>query len=348
MTRTLIIDRRFRGVGRICLVSGTTNPVVKGKYERMLVALYDDGKVDILRAIRDRVLTFADAHDAYRRRAMHELATGDTAQELQKAWAAWVKGADASEKHRISLGMSGKYLKRADGKARVGDLPRLLRKLRETLGAEHPRSFNLLRAAVSAFVRDTLSRAHPLYASCTAVPTRTVKRKRKGRPLSVEQLQNYFGFPAAEPVGEIAWWMATTGMGAQEFWGEWSVNRDASCIHIEGTKREGRVRDVPLVLLPARPAVHRQTFEKKFRDRTMRAFQPYDLRRTYANLLELAGIPRTRRRLYMGHGASSVTDLYEHHEVRRFLIEDADRLAKILPQASVKAHVIPLRKQRGA
>ena len=47
-----------------------------------------------------------------------------------------------------------------------------------------------------------------------------------------------------------------------------------------------------------------------------------------ANLLEAAGTPRTRRRLYRGHGAQDVGDLYEAHEVAAFLAEDAARLNK--------------------
>jgi integrase len=58
--------------------------------------------------------------------------------------------------------------------------------------------------------------------------------------------------------------------------------------------------------------------------------RPYDLRRTYANWLEAAGVPRTRRKMYMGHGASDVTDLYERHEVERFLAEDAERLRRFV------------------
>lgn len=50
--------------------------------------------------------------------------------------------------------------------------------------------------------------------------------------------------------------------------------------------------------------------------------------------MEEAGIPRTRRRLYMGHGAKDVTDLYERHDVMAFLLEDRDRLAKFLNEES--------------
>jgi len=41
-----------------------------------------------------------------------------------------------------------------------------------------------------------------------------------------------------------------------------------------------------------------------------------DARRTYANLLEAAGIPRTRKRMYVGHGVRDVTEQYERHAAR--------------------------------
>jgi hypothetical protein len=46
--------------------------------------------------------------------------------------------------------------------------------------------------------------------------------------------------------------------------------------------------------------------------------------------MEQAGIPRTRRRLYLGHGVRSVTDLYERHQVDAFLADDAAKLRAFL------------------
>jgi hypothetical protein len=49
--------------------------------------------------------------------------------------------------------------------------------------------------------------------------------------------------------------------------------------------------------------------------------------------MEEAGIPRTRRRLYLGHGAKDVTDLYEVHDVTAYLAEDAARLGRYLDES---------------
>lgn len=330
--QTRIIDRNFRGVGRIKRATGTTEPKIVRQYGRMLDAFRDDGRVDLLRSIRDGVLTLAQAYDAHRRGTLAELATGETAKPLQEAYAAWLKGLivgrDISEKHKGSFVTSGRYFAKADKRAHVADLPRLLRKMRETLGAEHPRSFNLARSAASKFVRSTLTKAHPLYLAVNAVEKRKEGAKRKGKPLSLVQMRNWFPSPESDPLDDIAWGMVTTGMHESEYWGAWSVGRGK--LHIDGTKRAGRDRDVPLVRAPSAPTIHPRTFTDNLRDRTNRQIQPYDLRRTYAHWLESAGIPRTRRKLYMGHGAQDVTDLYERHEVEAFLADDAKRLADFL------------------
>ena len=46
--------------------------------------------------------------------------------------------------------------------------------------------------------------------------------------------------------------------------------------------------------------------------------------------MEEAGIQRTRRKMYHGHGVKDVTELYERHEVAAFLDSDADLLRQHL------------------
>lgn len=322
---TLTIDRVFKGVGRIKRRSGTTVPVVKRKLDRMLSALYEDGRLDILRAIRDGELGALEVLDAYLRRGLDKLPIGTTARPLHAALAAWHQALrvplDVSDDHHRSLGASRKVLASVPGT--VADLPQILETLRETIGVTHPRTFNLARAAALAFVRDTLKRHHPLWMAVAAVEVRKVTPQRKARPLSVAEVRAFFPQPESDPLDAIVWSIVTTGMGQKEYWGAWETRSDR--IHIAGTKREGRVRDVPLVRVPTVPAMHRRTFEDKLRGRCP-MIVAYDLRRTYANWMEDAGIPRTRRRLYLGHGAQDVTDLYEAREVAAFLVDDAARL----------------------
>ncbi len=61
---------------------------------------------------------------------------------------------------------------------------------------------------------------------------------------------------------------------------------------------------------------------------------PQDFRRRHSNWVEAAVIPRTRRRLYRGHGPKDVSDVYEEPEVSAALAEDRDRLLAYLKRAS--------------
>jgi integrase len=350
---TLIIDRSFRGVGRVKKATGTTDPRVRRKMNRMLDDLADQGRLDLLRALRDGELTLMELHDAYQRRALDALPLGPIARPLPKTMQSWIDGLrvpdDVSAKHKDSLTVSRRYLEREDAKATVADLPRVVEALRDTLGAKHPRSFNLVRSAALAFVRATLKRSHPLWLAVAAVEPRKVKASKRRTPLALKQLAGFFPAPESDPVDAVAWGMAFTGMGPSEYWGAWHVRADR--IHIEGTKRAGRVRDVPLVRAPAAPRLSRDLFRKKVNERTAAAISPYDLRRTFANWMEAAGVPRTRRRLYLGHGAGDVTGLYELHEVTAFLAEDALKLRSYLglsEPAHTKTHTMTLEKRGGA
>lgn len=56
----------------------------------------------------------------------------------------------------------------------------------------------------------------------------------------------------------------------------------------------------------------------------------YNCRRHYAHWLQLARVPRARRRWYYGHQSGDVTDLYEQHEVEAYLRRDGRRLRWVL------------------
>jgi hypothetical protein len=346
---TLRVDRTFRGIGRIAKATGTSDPAMRRRLSRMLDVLFEDGRFDVLRAVRDGQLTLLEVYDAYSRRSLHELPVGATMQNLAATMKAWIESLavprDVSAKHAESLETSRRYFDKANPKAMLNDLPAVLEGLRESLGRKHPRSFNLARAAALAFVRSTLKKSHALYLSVSAVEPRKLTKAPKRTPLTVAQFRNLFPSPETDWLDRVAWDMATTGMHAAEFWGRWHVEADR--VHVDGTKRGGRIRDVPLVRRPAPPRYNRRKFEDDLRERS-RMIVVYDLRRTYANWLESAGVPRTRRKLYLGHGAKDVTDLYERHEVAAFLVEDAGKLKALLNLHPTETHMVRLEKSKGA
>ena len=72
------------------------------------------------------------------------------------------------------------------------------------------------------------------------------------------------------------------------------------------------------------------TFNHALTKATNGTVQPYDARRTFGHWLEEAAITRTRIKLYMGHAAKDVTDLYLRHELAAYLESDADLLREYL------------------
>lgn len=332
---TLPLDRIFDGVGRLKKASGTTDPKVRRKMDAMLTDLYGDGRLDILRAIKSGALAPMQVFAAYRAKALDTLPLGLGAQPLHTTYEAWRVRATKNAKSLASRKQSGVYLTTfGSTSSRVADLPEILLAARESMETDaHAVTFNRLKSAASAFVRDTMGKGSALYREILGVPrikeTTTVVR----RPMTPGQLRDTKLDADAKLA---AWAMFTTGMGPGEYWGDWQ--RTPHYVQINGTKRAGRVRRVPSMGETFRPRLSRQAFE----DRLVAAgapFKPYDLRRSYANLLEAAGIPRTRRRLYLGHGAADVTDRYEEHEVLRFLADDGALLRAYLDRELARPNI---------
>jgi integrase len=333
---TLVIDRTFRGLGRIKKATGTTSPVVARKLSEMLTELHEDGRLDILRAIRDGRLTLLEVYDAKRRRKLGELVTDATARPLADAMKAWIKkleaGVDYSEEHIVSLGQSLKKLTDENltgmKAPKVADLPAVLEALRDTLGKTSPRSFNLARHNASSYVRANFKRSNPLWSAIGAVEPRKVPKPAARPDLTVEWMRNMFPNPESDKLDACAWALALTGMGPKEYWGRWDIRTDR--VRVSGTKREARVRDVPLIQPIAVPQLSREAFRQRLEHRTKKRVTPYDFRRTFARWMERAGVMRSRRKYYMGHSAGDVTALYEASEIDAYLVSDAALMRKYL------------------
>lgn len=333
---TLVLDRRTP-VGRIRVASGTTEVPRFRRLNVMLTDLADAGRLDYLRALRDHRMKPLAAYELYRAHGAAKLPALDAIQGLRDALLAWLETADCGTRQRAAHRTAVNHVTAVlTPDAQMGELPAALRAVRERLrAAHHAPQFNRDRASLQAFVRDTLGRTHPLYAAITDVDALVERKQRVNNPQTPAEVAA-LAARLADPVHRAAvFGMALTGMGPGEFFGRWTVHADR--VHVAGTKREGRVRDVPRVRVdlwqaPRPPrsedaAWSARKFADALKGATSGAVQPYDLRRSYATWLELAGVPRTRRRLYLGHSAGDVTALYEYQDVARYLAEDAARLA---------------------
>jgi integrase len=322
MKGTIELRRRFRGLGELRLASGTRNPKTADKLDAMLLTLADAGRYDVLRALQKRQLLVMEVWEHFRSGNLAALPSPAALKQLKPAWDRWLRTFQASDGHRTDAKNYGARLQAIARKsATVRDLPGALRSFRETCAeAGTAVTFNRARAIVQAFLRDTMGRRDEVYGQVQEIGVlKAAPRAVAGgqTPASAKAIAGKLPLPLARM------WLAmcVTGMGPAELEGPWE-NEGEFGRRIHGTKREGRDRLVPRLFdeLP-RPAHTGATLRKAMREAKVGA-TPYDARRTFAHWMEGAGIPRARRKLYMGHGAADVTDLYEAHDVANFLKAD--------------------------
>lgn len=345
------IDRRIRGIGRIRERSGLPDgPQWRAMNDMVTLLARDEEGRNLLREVFDERLKIDVLWTHYKHKTLHLIPLGTAATPLVKAledWREQMKRDVSADTYRVRRELVEEVRKMAPPRHPpiVASLPDYVRVLRVQM--KGARSFNLLRAYALAFVRDTLGKQSAVYAAVQGVTPRKTKPKVRKHPLSPAELfavvDAFYALdgewtakhsspkatkrPMAHPDDLKA--MAYTGMNPSEYVGKWTEMVDR--IRIYGTKRAGRVRDVPrFATMPLqRPSVTPRVFGKALRAASKKAgipCTPYDLRRTYANWLEAAGIPRTRRRGYLGHTSGDITDLYERHEVDAYLVEDGRRL----------------------
>lgn len=336
---TFRIDRILPTVGRIARASGTSDPSAflaivgerrpgRPRIPGMLDLLHRPlGRDDLLRAIRDGQLVAAEVYQAWQAGTLAAVQVAGAGQLLKPALEAWLDSLPNSETRR---GYRGE-LRRA-GALRAGlplhELPGLLRAYRQRCQARGVwRAFNLARAAAQAFVRDTLGQRATAYAEIEDLRplARTAARRLPPAPTHAEFLARCARLPVA--AARCAQGMAYSGMNPKEFWGAWTAHPDR--IHIEGTKRVGRVRDVPLIVPISRPTIARITFRRQLAN-AGDGWSPKHFRNFYARWMAEAGIAEVWREMHLGHGVRRIADLYPRAEVERYLVEHAERMRAFL------------------
>ena len=332
---TFRIDRIIPTIGRIVRASGTRDPAVyqaivgarvpgRARVPGMLDLLHTPlRRFDLLRAIRDGHVTAAAVHAAWQAGQLDALQVTGTDQPLKPALEAWLEQLVNVETRR---GYRGELTRAGALKAGlpIHELPALLRTYRDACQDKHVwRAFNLARAAGLAFLRDRFGTRNALYADVQDLRplTRTQPRRLPPALSHADLLALCATLP--EAAARCAQGMAYTGMNPKEFWATWEDQGDR--VHVAGTKRAGRIRDVPRLAPLARPAMARVTFEKKLRAAAPHV-SPKHFRNFFARWCDEAGIPAARRESYLGHGTRTMADLYPRAEVERFLEDDAAKL----------------------
>lgn len=332
--RYIELDRTIKGVGRIRATTYTTDKKLARDYNGMLGALKRGGRLDILEAIRDKRLTVPQVWHYF---AVGELEAVPTVEEMRPYLTTareWVAGyrlgkGGISDRHRQSLRTCLEAVVGGHTGPSLGTLPTNLRAYRQRCATTgHARQFNLTRSAVQAFLRDTMGRDSRLYRLVTGLEALPYTPARQVAGTPVEKARDIKARLGGH-WGDMWWSMAITGMGWKEYAVDgWRVEGDRVVIY--GVKRKGRTRVVPRLGMPVKPKYGYQAFRRHCVDA---GTAPYAARRTFAHWLEEAGVPRTRRKLYLGHKAGDVTDLYERHEVEAYLEADRAKLLAYLEPA---------------
>lgn len=334
-----MLDRRTP-FGRLRMASGLTNAAQFRVLNEGITELLTtpDGQAVVKALIAGTLKPFA-VFQAIRANDLASLAVGPTGRPLLDAVRRWredERGSVAKRTYEVRGELVTHLARLVNEGAPIAALPDTLRTLKKSLPA---RSFNLDLAYASAFARDVFGKRSTLYLDVRDIEPKKVSTTTERRPLTPDDVLTlaqtfdriWKGRTGSR--GDEVLAMVLTGMGPTEYWGQWSVR--ATHVHIDGTKRAGRVRDVPKLFpsvlydrdtLP-RPTITPTSFARALniaRVATGIDCTPYDLRRTFGNWLEQSAILRSRRRQYLGHAVGDVTERYERHDVTRFLLQDAE------------------------
>jgi hypothetical protein len=329
---SLPLKVRIRGCDPIRVLSGTYDAKVLRKLKDMLHALHETGRDDLVNAIargpKKGGMTVLQVYNHYKFNRLEDLPHADELPRYADVWPRMLHELDFSDDHRASL--AGYYTRLGrlmPDNSTIGAIVPALQEYRATHRTK-PRSFEYAQNAAARLVKYALTRRHRLYMEVRDVEGMKRVKKRLPKPLSPAQLHDLVK-ALPEPWSGMVWTLATTGMLPKEYAGRWE--REGMGVRIHGGKTGGRDRLVPLV-----SALHPCQGTRAMLYLRMKKYGwiPKDLRTTYANLMVEAGIPRPRRRQYLGHEAEDVTAVYERMEVDRFLLEDAEKMRALLGETT--------------
>jgi hypothetical protein len=331
------IDMRFPEIGRIQRSSWTDDVDTFEGIKVMLKQLYSTGKHDILTGIKKGNNKAIDVYALWSVQKVKNVLTLESAQMAGISLNKWIDDHDhlafrTKKAYRENIDQLMKF---GTDNTTVQMLPELLEKYRshcKKLG--HHRMFNHTRSVLQSYFRDTLGNDHAMWFAIKRIKTFPKEVVRKGNPQSVAAVLALTD--RIDPrYGDMVWALCTTGMNWKEYT-EDGFDLHDFYVHIKGQKRGGRNRKIPRIGDPIEPQAKYNAFRTRIAKLTTNV-RVNDFRRTYIHWMELAGLYRTRRRQYAGHGAGDITDLYEHHEVDAYLKEDGARLSKWIEEQKKSA-----------
>jgi hypothetical protein len=163
MTRSFVIDRIFRGVGRIKMAAGTTHRKTFDRINEMLTILFERGRLDLLQGVLDGRYTLMQLYHAFSTSSLDRLPTVDDVQNLHDTMLAWAESYTCSNRYRESLIQTVRYLAPEGSKHSVGSLVGRLESFKRAMELSGQGvTFNRTRSHAQSFARDTRKKYSPL------------------------------------------------------------------------------------------------------------------------------------------------------------------------------------------
>src|SRR2546428_3729916 len=337
--------RRFRGGGRLAVAGGASPPTDFQRGTRFWPRLYDQGRLDLLRAIQAGTLNVTEVYAADRTGQLDTL-TGDRALLGASLWDAvkvWTPTSAAAKQTRRRYATSFATLERSGvlkSSATVGDLAGVdWRGLGATWNGGAS-DWNHLRRAVSRFLTLYLGDVHhPMRrAVVKAIPTRKETSRVPDLPLPL-----FWSIVQATPEFVRAAYVTMAALGLRV--GEYlKLTKDHLLPHtlsvrIPGTKTAEsaavvRVGEQPWpVVRAARPSPLAYKWLREYFKRALKVvgapldLRLHDLRHCYAQWLVDAGASEARVQVGMRHATAAMTRRYA---MQRDKGENAKLMANLL------------------
>ena len=290
------------------------------RLKEMCRMLYEAGKDELLRDIREGRITLREVWAIYRTGNWQRLPSAQHALPFERTYKQWFATKPPA------YARFARWVQNA-----VTPAPATLAELRAALlhyradcdAANRGAMFNRVLATIRAFLRDTVTTDHALYYNVASVEGLPEPVKRPKHPQNPERAMAIRGTLGGE-IGEAWWALCCTGMLPDEFFsGKWAV--EDGRVHVKGTKREARDRYVPLLTELRLSTMTKQQFERALRESGL-GVRPKDGRDSFALWCDLAGIPQGWKRALMGHRAENVTQEYGWQESERILNDAETKL----------------------
>jgi hypothetical protein len=349
---TLVIDRQFRGVGRLRRASGTKLPRELRRINDLLSDLFQRRRLDYLIAVRDGQLHPLDLLHQVEQFGMHSLAALPAPADLAPiadAWERWcarIPKANTARMYRLAwqhlrigallrargddapsydeakaelarLDEAGTTPDTAKGLS-LADLPEVLLRLRAAM--EHlPPTFNRTRASVQAYLKQAVGTKHAAYLALEGVERlKESPRRRTGRTLA-RALEIRDALPAAE--GRLWWWLVLHGLRVGEYFelNDVTWSEQGELLDLVGGKTDNATRVLPLLGTIPKKAVPLRRFRETLTDFGV---TPHIARYTFKSFAQDAGIPEQRVEQYMGRSTRGMSGLYARVDLREWIPQD--------------------------